>query len=136
MMPAIDRSLGLYQIAKYNYFPGWHQQSSTSEILIGMDAWNALPPEYQAMFEAACTASITLQIAEGEAAQYQAMLDNEANGVTNVIWPDEMLTKLRAAWQEVVAEQVAANEDVARLWKSYSSFHEKYKIWGERAYLK
>ena len=136
MMPAIDRSLGLYQIAKYNYFPGWHQQSSTSEILIGMDAWTALPEEYQAMFEAACTASVTLQIAEGEAAQYQAMLDNEANGVTNVIWPDEMLDKLRAAWEEVVAEQVAANEDVARLWQSYSRFHEKYKVWGERAYLK
>ena len=136
MMPAIDRSLGLYQIAKYNYFPGWHQQSSTSEILIGMDAWTALPAEYQAMFEAACTASVTLQIAEGEAAQYQAMLDNEANGVTNVIWPDEMLDKLRAAWEEVVAEQVAANEDVARLWQSYSRFHEKYKVWGERAYLK
>ena len=42
-MPAIDRSLGFYQIAKYNYFPGWHQQSTSAELLINMDKWNALP---------------------------------------------------------------------------------------------
>ena len=41
-MPAIDRTLGFYQIAKYNYFPGWHQQSTTNEILVNMDAWNDL----------------------------------------------------------------------------------------------
>jgi len=28
-MPAIDRSYGFYQIAKFNYFPGWHQSWST-----------------------------------------------------------------------------------------------------------
>ena len=33
-MPAIDRTLGFYQIAKYNYFPGWHQQSTTNEVLV------------------------------------------------------------------------------------------------------
>ena len=136
MMPAIDRALGFFQVAKYNYFPGWHQQSSTSEILIGMKAWTDLPPEYQAMFETACTANVTLQIAEGEAAQYQAMMDNEADGVTNVTWPDDILDKLRAAWAEVLEEQIAGNEDVARLWASYDAFHKKYQIWGARGYLK
>jgi len=42
-MPAIDRSYGFYQIAKYNYFPGWHQQSTSNELLINMDKWNELP---------------------------------------------------------------------------------------------
>ena len=26
-MPAIDQNLGFYNLAKHNYFPGWHQQS-------------------------------------------------------------------------------------------------------------
>ena len=38
-MPAIDRSYGFYQIAKYNYFPGWHQQSTTNEILVNKEKW-------------------------------------------------------------------------------------------------
>ncbi len=135
-MPAIDRSYGFYQIAKYNYFPGWHQQSTTNEILVNMDAWNELPDEYKAMFETACKANAIIELAEGEALQPAAMAANEADGVTNMTWPPEVLDQLRAAWDEVLAEEIAANPDVARLWDSYSAFHDQYKVWGERGYLK
>jgi TRAP-type mannitol/chloroaromatic compound transport system substrate-binding protein len=135
-MPAIDRSLGFYQIAKYNYFPGWHQQSTTNEILVNMKKWDKLPKQYKAMFETACAANIAWELAEGEALQPAAMIANEKDGVKNMTWPDSVLDQLRAAWKEVLAEQVASNADVARLWKSYSEFHEQYKIWGERGYLK
>ena len=27
-MPNMDIDLGFYQIAKFNYYPGWHQQTS------------------------------------------------------------------------------------------------------------
>ena len=33
--PAIDQRLGLYKIAKYNYFPGWHQQATIFERIMG-----------------------------------------------------------------------------------------------------
>ena len=33
-MPIMDIKLGFHQIAKNNYFPGWHQQVSCSEILM------------------------------------------------------------------------------------------------------
>jgi TRAP-type mannitol/chloroaromatic compound transport system substrate-binding protein len=135
-MPSIDRSYGFYQIAKYNYFPGWHQQSTTAEILVNVDKWNALPATYQAMFETACTANIALELAEGEALQPAAMLANEAAGVHNMTWSDEILDQFRAAWEEVLAEEIAANPDVARLWDSFTTFHEDYKIWGDRGYLK
>ncbi|MCF6234453.1 MAG: TRAP transporter substrate-binding protein [Rhodobacteraceae bacterium] len=135
-MPAIDRSLGFYQLAKYNYFPGWHQQATTNEILVNMDKWNALPPEYQAMLESACTANIAVQIADGEASQYEAMIANEADGVKNMTWSDEMLDTFRAAWEEVVVEEIADNPDAQALWTSFNKFHEGYKVWGERGYLK
>ncbi len=135
-MPAIDRSYGFYQIAKYNYFPGWHQQSTTNEILVNMDKWNELSDEHKAMFEVACMANIGIELAEGEHLQPDAMAANEADGVTNVSWPDEVLDQLRTAWDEVLQEEIAANPDVARLWESYSAYHEKYKVWGEMGYLK
>ena len=135
-MPAIDRSLGFYQIAKYNYFPGWHQQATTNEILINMDAWNELPDNYKAMFETACDANIAIEFADGENSQFEAMLANEADGVTNMTWPQEVLDQLEAAWGEVNAEEIAANPDYARVWASWSAFNEKYKVWGERGYLK
>ena len=52
-MPDIDQNLGFYQIAKNNYYPGWHQQVSCSELLMNRDAFNALPDTYKAMIEMA-----------------------------------------------------------------------------------
>ena len=135
-MPAIDRSYCFYQIAKYNYFPGWHQQSTTNEVLLNRAAWEKLEKPQQAMFSTACMANIGVELAEGEALQQAAMLANVADGVTNVSWSDEVLDTLREKWEEVLAEELAANPDVQTLWDSYTKFHESYKIWGEMGYLK
>jgi TRAP-type mannitol/chloroaromatic compound transport system substrate-binding protein len=134
-MPSMDRSYGFYQVAPYNYFPGWHQQSTTNEILVNMDAWNELPDNYKAMLETACKMNIALQFAEGEAQQAAAMLANEKDGVENISWSDEQLDSYREAWEEVLQEELAASEEVGKLWESYQAFHEDYKVWGERAYL-
>ncbi len=135
-MPAIDRSYGFYQIAKYNYFPGWHQQATTNEILVNQDKFDKLSKEQQAILQSACDANIVTQIGDGEASQFAAMIANEKDGVKNMIWPQEILDQLKAAWEEVLAEEVAANKDVKMLWDSFSKFHEGYKVWGERGYLK
>lgn len=135
-MPAIDRSYGFYQIAKYNYFPGWHQQSTTNEVLLNREAWEKLEKPQQAMFSTACMANIGVELAEGEALQPAAMLANIADGVTNVSWSDEVLDTLREKWEEVLAEELAANPDVQTLWDSYTKFNESYKIWVEMGYLK
>ena len=42
-MPNMDIDYGFYQIAKNNYFPGWHQQVSVSEILMNKTKFEALP---------------------------------------------------------------------------------------------
>jgi TRAP-type mannitol/chloroaromatic compound transport system substrate-binding protein len=135
-MPAIDRSYGFYQIAKYNYFPGWHQQSTTGEILVNQAAFDKLDKPHQAMFETACKANWMVELAEGEALQPAAMAANIKDGVHNMTWPQSVLDQLRSAWEDVVKEEVAANPDVKRLWDSYNEFHTQYKEWGERAYLR
>jgi TRAP-type mannitol/chloroaromatic compound transport system substrate-binding protein len=135
-MPAIDRSLGFYQIAKFNYFPGWHQQSTANELLVNMENWNKLSEEHQAMLETACLAQVTEMIADGESSQFKAMLENEKNGVKNLYWQPEMLNKFEAAWNEVIAEETAGNPDSKRVWESISAFREKYAIWRKFGYLK
>ena len=135
-MPAIDRSYGFYQIAKYNYFPGWHQQATTNELLVNQDKWDKLPKEYQAILTNACEANFVTQIGDSESSQFAAMIANEKDGVKNMVWSDDQLAQLRAAWEEVLAEEIAANPDVKTLWDSFSKFHEGYKVWGERGYLK
>jgi TRAP-type mannitol/chloroaromatic compound transport system substrate-binding protein len=134
-MPVTDRALGFYQIAKHNYFPGWHQQSTIQELLINMDRWKALDPASQQLLETLCLAQTTKMMAEGEALQFKAMRDNEKNGVTNHRWPKEILDAFQAAWLEVIDEDINKNPDSKRVWQSYSTFRENYSIWREYGYL-
>ena len=57
-MPTMDTKLGFHQIAKFNYFPGWHQQTSVSELLMNKAAWEALSDQNKAMIEIALGESI------------------------------------------------------------------------------
>jgi len=134
-MPAIDITLGLNQIAKHNYYPGWHQQSTSNELLVNMDAWNDLTDAQRAMLNTSCDAQIAEMIAEGEAVQFQAMKDNVAAGVTLHRWPQEVLDQFKAAWEDVLAEELAANPDSKKIWESISTFREDFKIWKDMGYL-
>ena len=40
-LPTIDIGYGFYQIAKHNYFPGWHQQVSIGEFLVNKTLFEA-----------------------------------------------------------------------------------------------
>ena len=49
-MPRIDARLGFHKIAKFNYFPGWHQPATMFELLINGEA------TFRSMFEAIASA--------------------------------------------------------------------------------
>lgn len=134
-MPAIDRTLGLNQIAKFNYYPGWHQQSTSNELLVNMDAWNKLTDAQRAMLNTSCDAQIAEMIAEGEASQFEAMKANVESGVKNIRWSKEILDQFEGAWNEVLAEELAANPDSKKVWESISTFRENFKIWKDMGYL-
>ena len=53
-LPIIDKDLGFNKIAKYYYYPGWHQPGSVDVLFINMDVWKKMSAEEQAMYEAAC----------------------------------------------------------------------------------
>jgi TRAP-type mannitol/chloroaromatic compound transport system substrate-binding protein len=135
-MPKIDARLGFHKIAKYNYFPGWHQPSTLFELLINKDIWEELDEKAQNQIEVACLANLTTNLAEGEATNYSAMVDNvDNNGVTIKKWDPEMLSMFRSAWEEVANEMAADDEFFAKVWADLSEYREGYKIWSTNIYL-
>jgi TRAP-type mannitol/chloroaromatic compound transport system substrate-binding protein len=136
-MPNMDIDLGFYQIAKFNYYPGWHQQVSVNELLMNKAAWDALDDQNQAILEAACGWNIYVNYAETEAKNPAAMNKMlEEYGVTNVRWSDEELAAFEAAWNEVLEEQSAQDEDFKRIAESYAAFRKVYKTWGDAQSMK
>lgn len=135
-MPAIDARLGFHKLVKYNYFPGWHQQATVFELMINKDVWNEASEQHQAIITNACKASMADSFAEGEALQFNAMIDNvENNGVEIKQWSDEMLATFEATWDAVAEEEAANNEFFAKVLTDLNDFRDGYTLWKENAFL-
>ena len=135
-MPTMDLSYGFYQVAKFNYFPGWHQQSTASELLMNKQKWEALSNTAQAIMRSTCNDAYLYSAVKSDADQYEAMAELQSKGVTFVTWADSELAKFKAAWEEVDAENSAKDPLWAEISNSYKTFRKNYAIWGDRAYLK
>ncbi len=136
-MPAMDIKYGFYQIAKNNYFPGWHQQVSVSQLLINMEKWNGLSDEYKAIVEVACGDSILNTYAETEYVNPYAMLEmGDKYGVVTRRWTDEQLAVFEQAWLDVLEEDSAKDPVFKRVADSYLAFRATYAKWGAAQSLK
>ena len=120
-MPAIDQRLGFYKIVKYNYFPGWHQQATTCELLINKDVWNAMSDHQKMCLEVAAKASVADGFAHTEAIQGNVIRENASKrGVKNMYWSAEMLKTFKQAWEDVAKEQAAENAFFKKVWDDLS----------------
>ena len=134
--PSLDKAHGFYQMAKHNYFPGWHQQASFVELTMNTNAWKALPASYQKIVEVACNEANFWLMGAAEARQGEAIAFHESQGVTIHQWPPEFIEAYRQAWQEVVEEEAAADPRFKEIYDSYTAFRQNYAKWREIAYLK
>ena len=136
-MPNMDIQYGFHQIAKYNYYPGWHQQVSVSEVLINKEKFDALPEHFKAMIEIAAGDNVMHTYAETEAQNPPAMNEMlDKHGVHNKRWADEELAQFEKAWLEVVEEESATDPFFKEVADSYFAFRELYRTWGTAQALK
>jgi TRAP-type mannitol/chloroaromatic compound transport system substrate-binding protein len=135
-MPTMDLSLGFHQVAKFYYFPGWHQQTSIGQLYISKKKWDEFSEQQKYVVEWACKAQMLQELAESDALQFGAMKELQAKGVQLKKWPPEFIKAFEAKWLEVVQEESAKSENFKRVWASYSQFRENYKVWRDHGYMK
>lgn len=135
-LPSIDESQGFHKLVNYNYFPGWHQQATTHELIINKGFWNRLTPTQKAQIEATCKSSIVHSIAYSEAIQSAALKRNIERGVNVETWSPEMLELFKTTWEEVAAEESAKDPFFKKAWEDLKAFREDYATWADRAFLK
>lgn len=134
-MPAIDKRIGVSKIAKFNYYPGWHQQATAMELIINKGTWDKMSASQQAVINQLCKAATLDALALGEAIQAPVMAENVKNGVKNMYWSNDMLDTFKNKWDEVVVEQKNKDADFAKIWADLSAFREQYSIWEAKAFL-
>ncbi len=134
-LPIMDKMLGFEQVAKFYYFPGWHQQATFFDLYLNLDQWQGLSEQHRALIEVACGDTIRAMIARGEAGQWKVLKDLQAQGIQLKRWPPEILVALEDAWHEVLAEESEANPNFQRVYQSYAQFRSDYRIWRHLSYL-
>ena len=134
-MPVVDQMLGFDRVAKFNYFPGWHQTFTAFHLVINLDTWRGLSGADRELLEMACTAGVIRNLARGEGLQGAVMKAFPSKGVTPVKFSRAILKQLQSVTNEVLSEEAAKDADFARIWQSQKKFMEIYQHWKSYAYL-
>jgi TRAP-type mannitol/chloroaromatic compound transport system substrate-binding protein len=136
-MPTMDLALGFHQIAKNNYYPGWHQQVSVSELLMNKAEWDKLSDQHKRIIQVALNDAVVHTYVETEAKNPPVMQEMKSkHGVTNRRWSDDDLKAFEKAWLEVLAEQSEKDPIFKKIADHYLNWRKTYQIWGEAQELK
>lgn len=134
--PAIDSMLGFHKVAKYNYFPGWHQPVTNLELLLNKDTWNAMSPRQKAVMELAVRAVTTYTLGRSTAVQGKAIVENaEQHGVKNTVYSKEVLDLFHKTWNRVISEAAAKDPFLKKVWDDYQAYIADVNPWAAIAYL-
>jgi TRAP-type mannitol/chloroaromatic compound transport system substrate-binding protein len=133
-MPAVDKNLGFYKVARHYYFPGWHQPSSVMELAVNEKSWAKLSASQQAAVRTSCDAATLWGLTRGLALQGKALTYFEKEGVEIHRWSPELLARFRQAADEVMEEASAQDADFARAWSSLRAFLAEHGRWADIAY--
>ena len=133
-LPEVDARLGFDRVAKYNYFPGWHQPHTAFHLVVHGPTWNALPEATRALIELACGDGVTRNFAKAEAAQGSVLRAFETRGVTTRALSPALLAALAGASERVLDDAARGDADFARILAHQRAFHAEYVRWQTLAY--
>jgi TRAP-type mannitol/chloroaromatic compound transport system substrate-binding protein len=136
--PYHDLRFGLYQAAKYYYYPGWHEPGTYLEFIFNKKAYDSLPKDLQRIIDVACVDNEVWTLAQFDANNGAALqtLINE-HKVQLLKFPDEVLNALRPLAEEVREEEAAKSPMAMKANESFKKFQKAVGAWGsisEKAY--
>ena len=121
--PYNDLTFGFHQIAKYYYYPGWHEPGSMLELLINKDEWDQLPSHLKAIIETAAKA-VNQDILDEYTAKNNSALRElvDTHNVELRKLPDDVINEFKLIANQILEENAKKDEMVNKVYQSYKSF--------------
>lgn len=130
--PLLDESFKFYNLAKYYYFPGWHQSTAWNSLIVNKTFWNQLSEMQQEQVKLACRATVQRTMAETVPLQIDALERMKADGDFEVRrFPDEMVVAIHEVWLEVLAENREKHPLIDEAIESLEAHKARYVPWNE-----
>lgn len=137
--PSLDLRMGFHKIAPY-YYTGWHEPGSENMFLVNKKKFESLPADLQAILETAMRATafdIYVEATAMSTNNWATMLQ-EYPDIKVRTFPKEVLTALKKANDELLAEHAARDPLAKEIIESQQSFTEKaraYTLISDLGYL-
>ncbi len=130
--PYHDYQMGLHEVAKYCYFPGWHEPGPVLELLINKDKFLELPSDLQEIIRTAAYRLNRWMMSEFDA-KNGAYLSKiiEENKVQIRRFPQEVMDGFRKATDEVLTDLVLKDAWSKKVYEHYQQFRSTIKPWSD-----
>ncbi|MCG3208549.1 MAG: Monocarboxylate 2-oxoacid-binding periplasmic protein [Anaerolineae bacterium] len=130
--PYHDYVMGFYKVAKFYYYPGWHEPGTVLESIINRKAWDALSPDLQEVLRQAIIAQNASMLAQSDAQNnfYLQKMINEEN-VDLRPFPDDVMKALHGYALDVLDGVAASDPMSKKVYDSFRKFQKDVAAWGK-----
>lgn len=132
--PWNDLAFGFHRVAKFYYWPGWHEPGASLALGINLKIWNSLTPSQKAVVQSATAAENEVSLAEfnhNNTAALRNLIDKHKVQLKRL--PNEVLAALGKTSGEVLKETAAKDPLTKRIYDSFMAARKNGAAWGEIA---
>ncbi len=132
--PYNDIATGLHEVAKYYYYPGWHEPGPTLELIVNKQAYESLPEDLQhivALAARAINQDMLDDYTSQNNAALQQLLNNDEIEVRRL--PDDVINEFRKISIELYEEIAAEDPVFDKVYRAYSTYSEQVQTYHEVA---
>jgi TRAP-type mannitol/chloroaromatic compound transport system substrate-binding protein len=127
--PYDDEKLGLHNVAKHYYAPGWWEGSASITTMVNAKAWEALPAAYKAAFECAASEQTMKMLAKYDARNPDALKKLLSQGAKLAFFPKDVMDAAHKATGELFAELAEKNPDFKAMYPKWKAFQQNQASW-------
>lgn len=128
--PFHDMRFGFHKMAKYYYYPAWHEPSGAFDLFINKAKWEAQSSKVRAVITASASAINSRRLCDRDARNSVALtkLTGE-QGVQLRPFPDELLKELALLSEKVVKEHASKDKLSEEILNSIVEFRKSAANW-------
>jgi len=127
--PYDDEKLGFHKVAKNYYFPGWWEPGPVIHFFVNKKAWDALPADYKAMFEAAAYEANVTMMAEYDHKNPAALRSLVQQGVKLKRYSNEILEAAYKAAVQLYSDESAKNPSFKKIYDEFLKYQKTQNQW-------
>ena len=127
--PYDDEKLGFNRVARFYYYPGWWEYAPSTDLMINLRAWEALPAQYRQALETASAEVWHWSMAKFDEVNPPAMKRLLASGTQLRPYSREILLAAYKATQELYGEIAEQNPRFRRVWDHWEKHRQEQSQW-------